>query len=179
MRIDLAMPDPARTAAAELKALLEARGVRVTGGMRVQHGAPPQTTAAGEPILTPMDPASQPFKLDGAGRASFAAADRNRPRDQQSQPESARGTVSANRGREKLGVGSTAAGLKVEKDFLKAAGVADGDVILSDGSGLSRDDLVTPRAVVRCWAMWRGNRGERRFFPRCRSPASTARSKIG
>ena len=51
-------------------------------------------------------------------------------------------------GREKLGVGSTSAGLKVERDFLRTAGVADGDVILSDGSGLSRDDLVTPRAVV-------------------------------
>ena len=39
-------------------------------------------------------------------------------------------------GREKFGVGSTAAGLKAERDFLKAAGVADGDVVLSDGSGL-------------------------------------------
>ncbi len=51
-------------------------------------------------------------------------------------------------GREKFGVGSTAAGLKAERDFLKAAGVADGDVVLSDGSGLARDDLVTPRAAV-------------------------------
>jgi serine-type D-Ala-D-Ala carboxypeptidase/endopeptidase (penicillin-binding protein 4) len=51
-------------------------------------------------------------------------------------------------GHEKLGVGSTPAGLKVERDFLKAAGVPDGDVILTDGSGLARDDLVTPRAVV-------------------------------
>ena len=51
-------------------------------------------------------------------------------------------------GREKFGVGSTAAGLKAERDFLKAAGVADGDVLLSDGSGLARDDLVTPRAAV-------------------------------
>ena len=31
---------------------------------------------------------------------------------------------------------------------MKSAGVADGDVILSDGSGLARDDLVTPRAIV-------------------------------
>ena len=36
MRIDIAMPDPARTAAAELKSLLEARGVRVTGAARAQ-----------------------------------------------------------------------------------------------------------------------------------------------
>ena len=39
-------------------------------------------------------------------------------------------------GARKLGVGSTAAGLKMERDFLKAAGVADGDILLSDGSGL-------------------------------------------
>ena len=51
-------------------------------------------------------------------------------------------------GREKTGVGSTAAGLQVEREFLKSAGVAEGDVVLRDGSGLSRDDLVTPRAVV-------------------------------
>ncbi|MDE3171411.1 MAG: D-alanyl-D-alanine carboxypeptidase, partial [Acidobacteriota bacterium] len=29
-----------------------------------------------------------------------------------------------------------------------SAGIPDGDVILTDGSGLSRDDLVTPRAMV-------------------------------
>ena len=36
----------------------------------------------------------------------------------------------------------------MEQNFLKTAGIADGDVVLSDGSGLSRDDLVTPRAIV-------------------------------
>lgn len=51
-------------------------------------------------------------------------------------------------GREKLGLASTAAGLKVERGFLLSAGVPDGDVVLSDGSGLARDDLVTPRAMV-------------------------------
>jgi D-alanyl-D-alanine carboxypeptidase/D-alanyl-D-alanine-endopeptidase (penicillin-binding protein 4) len=51
-------------------------------------------------------------------------------------------------GLEKLGLGSTAAGLKVERGFLQSAGVPDGDVVMSDGSGLSRDDLVTPRAMV-------------------------------
>jgi D-alanyl-D-alanine carboxypeptidase/D-alanyl-D-alanine-endopeptidase (penicillin-binding protein 4) len=51
-------------------------------------------------------------------------------------------------GREKLGIGSTAAGLKVEEGFRRTAGIPDGDVVLSDGSGLARDDLVTPRAMV-------------------------------
>jgi len=148
MRIDIAMPDPARTAAAELKSLLEARGVHVTGAARAQHGAPPVTTASGEPVLVPADVSAS------AGNITVLA-------EHLSQPliEIVRATnkVSQNLhaelllrtvGREKVGVGSTAAGLKAEKDFLKAAGVADGDVILSDGSGLARDDLVTPRAAV-------------------------------
>jgi D-alanyl-D-alanine carboxypeptidase/D-alanyl-D-alanine-endopeptidase (penicillin-binding protein 4) len=50
--------------------------------------------------------------------------------------------------REKTGVGSTGAGLKFEQDFLKSVGVAEGDVVLEDGSGLSGTDLVTPRAVI-------------------------------
>ncbi|MFZ0410718.1 MAG: D-alanyl-D-alanine carboxypeptidase/D-alanyl-D-alanine-endopeptidase, partial [Candidatus Acidiferrales bacterium] len=32
--------------------------------------------------------------------------------------------------------------------FLAQAGVPDGDAILSDGSGLSHDDLITPRGMV-------------------------------
>ena len=49
---------------------------------------------------------------------------------------------------EKKGFGVTDAGIWAEQDFLKTMGVADGDVVFTDGSGLSRDDLVTPRAVV-------------------------------
>ncbi len=148
MRIDLAMPDPARAAAGELKALLEMRGVRVAGGIRVQHGAPPRTTAAGEPILTPADPPRSP------GNSTALAEHLSQPLieivrvtnkvSQNLHAELLLRTV----GREKLGVGSTAAGLKAQKDFLKVAGVADGDVVLSDGSGLARDDLVTPRAAA-------------------------------
>jgi D-alanyl-D-alanine carboxypeptidase/D-alanyl-D-alanine-endopeptidase (penicillin-binding protein 4) len=38
--------------------------------------------------------------------------------------------------------------LKVPQDFYAAAGIAPDDVIQTDGSGLSRHDLITPRAVV-------------------------------
>ena len=50
--------------------------------------------------------------------------------------------------REKTGIGSTEIGLKLEQDFLKSAGIADGDAVLTDGSGLSANNLVTPRATV-------------------------------
>jgi D-alanyl-D-alanine carboxypeptidase/D-alanyl-D-alanine-endopeptidase (penicillin-binding protein 4) len=38
--------------------------------------------------------------------------------------------------------------MKFPADFYAAAGIAPGDVIQTDGSGLSRHDLVTPRAIV-------------------------------
>jgi D-alanyl-D-alanine carboxypeptidase/D-alanyl-D-alanine-endopeptidase (penicillin-binding protein 4) len=38
--------------------------------------------------------------------------------------------------------------LKTPQDFYAAAGIAPEDVIQTDGSGLSRHDLITPRAVV-------------------------------
>jgi serine-type D-Ala-D-Ala carboxypeptidase/endopeptidase (penicillin-binding protein 4) len=156
MRTDVAMLDSAETAAAELKQLLEARGVLVTGGIRVRHGAPPWTSASGEPILDrPTERLEPETEAAPTGASPLILA------EHVSQPllEIVRMTnkVSQNLhaeillravGREKFGVGSTAAGLKAERNFLKAAGVADGDVVLSDGSGLARDDLVTPRATV-------------------------------
>ena len=38
--------------------------------------------------------------------------------------------------------------MKVPADFYAAVGIAPGDVIQTDASGLSRHDLVTPRAIV-------------------------------
>jgi len=38
--------------------------------------------------------------------------------------------------------------MKVPADFYAAAGIATDDVIQTDASGLSRHDLVTPRAIV-------------------------------
>jgi D-alanyl-D-alanine carboxypeptidase/D-alanyl-D-alanine-endopeptidase (penicillin-binding protein 4) len=45
-------------------------------------------------------------------------------------------------------MGSVAGGLKEELSFLATAGVLVDDVLLEDGSGLSRGNLVTPAAEV-------------------------------
>jgi D-alanyl-D-alanine carboxypeptidase/D-alanyl-D-alanine-endopeptidase (penicillin-binding protein 4) len=149
MRVELAMPDPSQTAADELKQLLEARGVVVKGGVRVRHGPPPRTSASGEPILDPTaGPASSganPLVL--AEHVSQPLLEIIRITNKVSQNLHAE-LLLRTVGREKFGIGSTAAGLKAERDFLKSAGIADRDVVLSDGSGLARDDLVTPQAVV-------------------------------
>jgi D-alanyl-D-alanine carboxypeptidase/D-alanyl-D-alanine-endopeptidase (penicillin-binding protein 4) len=151
IRLDLAMTNPAETAARTLKELLEARGVRVTGSVRVQHAAPPESTPAGDPV----------FPAAGAAAQTTATADRLVLAEHLSPPliESIQFTNKTSNNlhaelllravaHDKLGLGSTAAGLKVEEDFRRAAGIPDGDVVLSDGSGLARDDLVTPRAMA-------------------------------
>jgi D-alanyl-D-alanine carboxypeptidase/D-alanyl-D-alanine-endopeptidase (penicillin-binding protein 4) len=47
-----------------------------------------------------------------------------------------------------MGATSYEDALKVAQLFFQSAGIVEGDVSLSDGSGLSRKDLVTPRAIV-------------------------------
>jgi D-alanyl-D-alanine carboxypeptidase/D-alanyl-D-alanine-endopeptidase (penicillin-binding protein 4) len=147
VNLDLAMIAPAETAALAIKDLLEARGVRVTGGIRVVHSAPPETTTAGEPVLPTAKPQEPKRRLVLAEHISpplFESIQLTNKISQNLHAEIFLRTI----GREKLGLASTAAGLKVERGFLQAAGVPDGDVVLSDGSGLARDDLVTPRAMV-------------------------------
>jgi len=148
--LDLAMISPCETAGQALKALLEQRGVRVTGAIRVAHAPPPETsdsTGTSPPPPPPMPSAAGPHPLVLAEHVSPLLTESIRLTNKISQnlhAELLLRTVA----REKAGVGSTDAGINLEQDFLKMAGVADGDVILSDGSGLARDDLVTPRAIV-------------------------------
>ena len=150
IKLDLAMTEPAETAARALKQLLEARGVRINGGIRVQHAPPPESVEE----LDPPPPAAAPQPVAPSNSIVLA--------EHTSQPllEAVRvmNKVSHNLhaelllrtvAREKTGTGSTDAGITVEQDFLKSVGIAEGDVVLSDGSGLSRGDLVTPRAVVK------------------------------
>jgi serine-type D-Ala-D-Ala carboxypeptidase/endopeptidase (penicillin-binding protein 4) len=147
-RVEIAMTAPAETAALALKQLLEARGVRVTGTTRAQHAPPPFSNVAGEPIIpeaTPPLPEPNPVTL--AEHISEPLLETIRLTNKMSHNLHAELLLRAV-GRQKLGVGSTAAGLKAEREFLRTAGVADGDILLSDGSGLGRDDLVTPRGII-------------------------------
>jgi len=144
------MTSPAETAARALKQLFEQRGVHVSGFVRVAHAPPPETpdsNGVSPPPPPPVPSAAGPNPLVLAEHDSPPLIDSIRLTNKISQnlhAELLLRTVA----REKTGYGSADAGLKIEQDFLKAAGVADGDVILSDGSGLARDDLVTPRAMV-------------------------------
>ncbi len=147
-RVEIAMTAPAETAALALKQLLEARGVRVMGTTRAQHAPPPFSNVAGEPIIPATSPLlPEPNAVTLAEHVSEPLLETIRLTNKMSHNLHAELLLRAV-GREKLGVGSTAAGLKAEREFLRTAGVADGDILLSDGSGLGRDDLVTPRGIV-------------------------------
>ena len=147
-RVEIAMTAPAETAALALRQLLEARGVHIIGTTRAQHAPPPFSNAAGEPIIPETSaPLPEPNPVTLAEHISEPLLETIRLTNKMSHNLHAELLLRAV-GHQKLGVGSTAAGLKAEREFLKTAGVADGDILLSDGSGLGRDDLVTPRGIV-------------------------------
>lgn len=144
--IGAAMPDPANYTAQVLKQLLVARGIRVTGEARARHAPPPVDSASTQP---------QAASTTSAAPAPAVLAEHDSPPmieivrvlnkvSQNLHAEILLRTVA----KEKTGVGSLSAGLQVEKKFLTSIGIPAGDVLVDDGSGLSRENLVTPRAVV-------------------------------
>jgi len=148
--VDIALDDPADYSARLLKMLLEARGVHVSGSLRVQHGQPPVREANGAVSLEP--PATNNSRTSDAPvvlaeHVSPPLIESIRLLNKISQNLHAE-LILRTIAKEKTGVGTTDAGVEIEHNFLKSIGIADGDVVLADGSGLSRQNLVTPRAVV-------------------------------
>ncbi|MCL5286593.1 MAG: D-alanyl-D-alanine carboxypeptidase/D-alanyl-D-alanine-endopeptidase [Acidobacteria bacterium] len=131
-RVTLAVEEPAEFSAALLKRLLESRGVRIYGHSRAQH----------EPTAAPPE---NPAIL--AEHVSGPLLDDVRLINKISQNLHAELLLRAI-GREKGTAGTTDAALKVVQEFFKSIGVPEGDVSTYDGSGLSRRNLITPRATV-------------------------------
>jgi serine-type D-Ala-D-Ala carboxypeptidase/endopeptidase (penicillin-binding protein 4) len=134
VRLTLALPEPAEYAAQLLKRLLEQHGVQVQGQARARHSGDLAASPAGTPTIL-------------AEHISVPLADVIRAVNKTSEnlhAEMLLRTVA----RVETGTGSLENGLKVEAEFLKIAGVSEDDAFLTDGSGLSRRNLVTPRAMV-------------------------------
>ena len=130
-KLVLAIEEPAQHAAATLKRLLEERGVKVTGAAKARHA---QEAGSGDPAVL-------------AEHVSVPLGDAVKLINKISQnlhTEMLLRTVARQNGAwatpDEL--------MKVPADFYAAAGIAPGDVIQADASGLSRHDLVTPRAIV-------------------------------
>ncbi len=130
-KLVLAIEEPAQHAAATLKRLLEEREIKIGGIARTRHD--------------PSEPASDPAVL--AEHVSVPLGDAVKLVNKISQnlhTEVLLRTVARQNG-----AWNTPEDLmKVPADFYATAGIAPGDVIQKDASGLSRHDLVTPRAIV-------------------------------
>jgi len=151
-KLNIAVEEPAEHAAALLKKLLEARGVRIYGEARAQHRplpAPGTTETVGVPGggVTPVADETAPEVIVLGQHFSLPLIEAVTVINKISQnlhTEMLLRTVA----REATGDGSVASALKVAEEFYKYIGVAENDVRLFDGSGLSRRNLVTPRASV-------------------------------
>ncbi|MGA2095150.1 MAG: D-alanyl-D-alanine carboxypeptidase/D-alanyl-D-alanine-endopeptidase [Candidatus Acidiferrum sp.] len=130
-KLVLAIEEPAQHAAALLAALLAERGVRIDGKARAVHVPdtdPTPRTVLAEHISVPLgDSVKLVNKISQNLHAEMLLRTAARQNGPWATPEDM---------------------LKVPQDFYATAGIAPDDVIQTDGSGLSRHDLVTPRALV-------------------------------
>jgi serine-type D-Ala-D-Ala carboxypeptidase/endopeptidase (penicillin-binding protein 4) len=168
---EIAISDPAEYAAIALKAMLQARGVVVTGNARAAHrisnDARGFTQASREP-LEAMDWSKTYPIATGAINCVNNCVDLQKayanPLAQHTSPLLTEDVTVTNKVSQNLhaelllhnlsaalltGDGSIAGGARVVRAFLERAGIDKGDFIFFDGSGLSGHDLVTPRATVR------------------------------
>jgi D-alanyl-D-alanine carboxypeptidase/D-alanyl-D-alanine-endopeptidase (penicillin-binding protein 4) len=144
VKLRLGIDDPALYAAWQLKVMLEARHVRVTGSISVRH----------RPLLPADDPANRlgapaarpPQESVLAQLTPPALAEDLLHTNKVSQNLHAE--LLLRRVGRKAGSGSIADGLAVVRDMLARAGVARVDYDLADGSGMSSYDRLTPRGNV-------------------------------
>jgi serine-type D-Ala-D-Ala carboxypeptidase/endopeptidase (penicillin-binding protein 4) len=149
----LAIEDPAEFAAGLFHQLLENRGVIVYGKQRTHHT---ELASLSTLTVTAMAPArggdelprnmpSQPLVL--ASYESKPLIEDVRVINKVSQNLHAEILLRL-LGREKGAAGTVEGGLEVLRGFLNRAGVNSDQYVFYDGSGLSRQNLVTPQAVV-------------------------------
>lgn len=127
--LNVPVRDPALLAARLLRRALERRGILVKGTVRVVHAfdrpRPLATAALNELAHVDSAPLKEIIR------------------------ETLKDSVNLNAQLLLLQMGgSEEEGLKSLQSFLAEAGIRPGDVLLEEGSGLSRKDLVKPRAVT-------------------------------
>jgi D-alanyl-D-alanine carboxypeptidase/D-alanyl-D-alanine-endopeptidase (penicillin-binding protein 4) len=163
----LAIDDPAEYAARSLMTMLAARGITVAGAARAAHRF---STATAEyrdiqneaTSLIPFNLPTVSAPLEGrrvlASHVSIPMAEDLTVTNKVSQNLHAELTLRL-LGRLLAGPdatvtdggqrGSIAEGARVVRQFLRSAGVDQGDFFFYDGSGMSANDLIAPRAYTR------------------------------
>jgi D-alanyl-D-alanine carboxypeptidase/D-alanyl-D-alanine-endopeptidase (penicillin-binding protein 4) len=162
LHANMAIEDPAQFMAAAFKEVLRARGITVNGSAVSRHK---YSNGAGDFV----GERAQPLQLTRSNLGHVTAPSDNRKvlAMHFSVPViediTVTNKVSQNLHAELLlrllgkqfgSDGSFEEGTRVIRQFLVNAGVEDGDFFFYDGSGMSRDDRITPRAFTRllCYA---------------------------
>ena len=135
-KLTIAVEQPAEYAAKLLQRLLESRGVHVRGVSRARHAVDPLLAGADHPLENVL-----------AEHVSVPLAEEIRAVNKDSLNLHAELLLRLS-AYEKVHAITYQDAVKFAASFYQAAGIDDGDVTLNDGSGLSRRDLVTPRAIV-------------------------------
>lgn len=157
MHVGLAIEDPAAFAATALRQMLLARGVTVTGTARAWHREPMDTEAYGPELMQPvvLRPLTETTIAPPVTGLRVLATHVSPPL---SEDVMVTNKVSQNLhaelyqrllGRLEGEDGSIVQGARVVRQFLISAGVDPGDFVFFDGSGMSGEDLITPRAATR------------------------------
>ncbi len=130
-KLVLAIEEPAQHAAVTLKRLLEERGIKVAGVARARHD---HAELGGDPVVLAEHvsvPLGDAVKLINKISQNLHTEMLLRTIARQGGPWATPDDL-----------------MKIPADFYATAGIAPGDVIQTDASGLSRHDLVTPQAIV-------------------------------
>ena len=149
----IAVSRPAQIFIELLRGLLMQKGIVITGQNRVINAADKKFTAAAAPPTAPIEIA----KLESPP-LSLIAAKTLKP-SQNTYTETILWTLGEEIGRKQMLLDaangfalsnrtSSELGLSVVNKFLNEIGIAPDSVIQTDGSGLSRHDLVTPASAV-------------------------------
>lgn len=130
-KLVLAIEEPAQHAAYLLASLLSERGIKVDGKIRAVHEPETDTTPRtilAEHVSVPLnDSVKLVNKISQNLHTEMLLRTAARQSGLWNSPDDL---------------------VKAPQDFYAAAGIGPDDVIQTDGSGLSRHDLITPRAVV-------------------------------
>jgi D-alanyl-D-alanine carboxypeptidase/D-alanyl-D-alanine-endopeptidase (penicillin-binding protein 4) len=135
-RMSIAIEEPAEYAAELLARLLTDRGVQIGGRARARHATEATSSSPRQAARTVLAehisvPLSEVVRLVNKNSENLNAE-----------------LLLLLAAREKAGATTREEAVNFAAEFFKTAGIPDGDLVLYDGSGLSRLNLVTPRAVV-------------------------------
>jgi serine-type D-Ala-D-Ala carboxypeptidase/endopeptidase (penicillin-binding protein 4) len=151
----LAIEDPAEFAAGLFRQLLEKRGIVIYGHQRTRHTELATLSTFTATALAPSHGGSEgsarPLKTDQpitlASYESKPLGEDVRVVNKVSQNLHAEILLRL-LGRERGTAGTIEGGLEVLRGFLTQAGIASDQYVFYDGSGLSRQNLVSPHAIV-------------------------------